>query len=295
MRIVFIGCVDFSQHCLQELIKRNENVVGIFSKKISTYHSDFKDLWPIAKKNGIPIFDVEDINDVAVENKMRGLKPDVIFCFGWSQILKKNILSIAPWGVIGTHPALLPKNRGNHPIIWALVLGLTESGLTFFKMNDRVDGGDIISQEKFKISPSDNAADVYAKVKLSASGQLRKLLPLLKSNQLKIRKQNLSEGNYWRKRSISDGRIDWRMSSEAICNLVRALSHPYVGAHCEMKGVLIKVWKVSKITCGKRNIEPGRVLKVSGKVIIVKTFDAAIKLENHEFVEMPKVGGYLSC
>ena len=57
--------------------------------------------------------------------------PDVIYCFGWSHILSKKILKLPPYGVVGFHPAELPNNRGRHPIVWALFLGLKKTASTF--------------------------------------------------------------------------------------------------------------------------------------------------------------------
>ena len=96
------------------------------------------------------------------------LAPDVIFCFGWSRLIKKTLLNIAPLGVIGFHPALLPANRGRHPLIWSLILGLKESGSTFFFMDEGADSGDILSQLNVSISEMDDAGTLYVNVQSSA-------------------------------------------------------------------------------------------------------------------------------
>ena len=60
------------------------------------------------------------------------MRPDIIFCFGWSRLIKEELLKIPKKGVVGYHPAMLPKNRGRHPLIWALALGIKTTGSTFF-------------------------------------------------------------------------------------------------------------------------------------------------------------------
>lgn len=77
-----------------------------------------------------------DINDNSSVKFIRECNPDIIYCFGWSQLIKSEILNIPKLGVIGNHPAELPKNRGRHPIIWALALGLKQTASTFFIMNE---------------------------------------------------------------------------------------------------------------------------------------------------------------
>ena len=98
----------------------------------------------------------------------------------------------------------------------------------------------------------------------------------------------------WRKRGKSDGEIDWRMSSNSIYNLIRALTHPYVGAHFSHKGNEYKVWKAKEvITDLYDNIEPGKVLKVeSNHRFLIKTGENAIEILDCDDVELIE-GEYL--
>ena len=109
-------------------------------------------------------------------------------------------------GVIGFHPTLLPKNRGRHPLIWAKVLGLNESGTTFFVMDEGADTGPIISQETFQIHEEDTAQDLYNKIICNAKKQVKQFTHEL-SNGLEKRTLQPKESNYWRKRTKADGRI----------------------------------------------------------------------------------------
>ena len=93
----------------------------------------------IAEKAKIPFFYSENINDKSEVEIIKSLKPDYIFCFGWSKILQEKILSIPSQGTIGFHPTKLPQNRGNHPIIWTIILGLRESATTFFYINEKIE------------------------------------------------------------------------------------------------------------------------------------------------------------
>ena len=132
MKIVFIGTVEFSKKALKKLIELNAQVIGVCTKENSAFNSDFADLRPLCKKNKIPFKLVNDVNSKDNYNWIKSLNPDIIFCFGWSNILKKDILTLAPMGVLGFHPSKLPQNRGRHPLIWTLALGLKKSASTFF-------------------------------------------------------------------------------------------------------------------------------------------------------------------
>ena len=220
----------------------------------------------------------------------------MIYCFGWSHILPSEILSIPKYGVVGFHPAELPNNRGRHPLIWAIFLGLKRTASTFFIMDEGADTGDIISQEIVTIEETDTAETLYKKVGEVAIKQIIDFSKEfeLKGENIERRKQNIAEGNAWRKRGKVDGQIDFRMSSEAIYNLVRALTQPYVGAHIKLdEEKEVKIWKVIKKSCNFANYEPGKVLEVENNKILVKTYDGAIQIVEHEFLELPKKGQYL--
>lgn len=293
MKILFIGTVEFSYRILEKLIKLNAEIVGVCTKDESNFNNDFTDLIPLCKKNKIPYKFVDDINSKENIEWIKNLKPDIIFCFGWSSLIKKELLNFPKMGILGYHPASLPQNRGRHPLIWALALGLKKSASTFFFMDDGVDCGDILSQKDFEILNEDDAKSLYNKVSKIALNQIEEFLPKLQNNSFQRLKQNHSIANSWRKRGKKDGKIDFRMTSNAIYNLVRALTKPYIGAHIEYNGQDITVWKVEEIAFNKNNIEFGKVLENDGKSIIVKTYDKAIKIIEHEFKELPKVGEYL--
>lgn len=293
MKIVFIGALEFSKKTLQKLIELNANVVGVCTFKKSKFNSDFADLRPLCKKNKIPINFVNEINSMDNCNWIKSLNPEIIFCFGWSHILKKNILSLAPMGVLGFHPTKLPQNRGRHPLIWSLALGLNKSASTFFFMNEGADSGEILSQKDFDILESDNARILYDKVVNIALTQIEEFLPQLQKKTFHVKKQNHKKSNTWRKRGKADGLIDFRMTSKAIYNLVNALTKPYVGAHVIYKKKEIIVWKVKIIKNKDINLETGKILDIKENEIKVKTYDGAIKIINHEFKKLPKVGEYL--
>ena len=133
MRIFFIGTVSFSEKRLEKLLSLDAEIVGVATKSKSAFNADHVDLTPICEKNNIPVKYVKDINAPHIIQWIGSLNPDVIFCFGWSSLIKKELLELTKLGVVGFHPTELPKNRGRHPLIWALFLGL-EKGLLLFSL-----------------------------------------------------------------------------------------------------------------------------------------------------------------
>lgn len=92
---------------------------------------------------------------------------------------------------------------------------------------------------------------------------------------------------------MQDGEIDFRMSTKAIYNLVRGLTRPYVGAHIFYDEEEVKIWRVVEEKFNGENVEPGKILKVEGSEILVKAYDGAIRVVDHEFPTKPKEGEYL--
>jgi methionyl-tRNA formyltransferase len=293
MKVVLIGSVEFSLRVLEKLISIDVDLVGVCAKKKSAFNSDFFDLKPLCDINEVPCLYVDDINSPKSVEWIKNLNPDVIFCFGWSSLIKKDILAVAPMGIVGYHPAKLPKNRGRHPLIWALALGLKESASTFFFMDEGADTGDTLSQVDFEISYQDDARNLYNKVVQIALIQIEEFIPALEKGTYTRIKQNEKESNIWRKRNELDGEIDFRMNSRSIYNLTRALAEPYVGAHIKFNEINYPVWKVKESNDFQENIEPGKVLRVFDRVFVVKSYDGAIEIIEHDFKEMPKVGEYL--
>ena len=124
LKIVYIGCVKFSAEILKEIISIGFKPHLIITKSKSSFNSDFFDLSKISNQYNLRSVYTDDINSQDMINIVKEIEPDLIFCFGWSSLIKKKILDIPKVGTIGFHPALIPENKGRHPIIWSLILGL---------------------------------------------------------------------------------------------------------------------------------------------------------------------------
>jgi methionyl-tRNA formyltransferase len=291
MRIVFVGAVEFSRHCLEETLKNGGNVVAVITiaKEKAKLHSDYTDLSSTAQKYHLPVYRVKNINDPEGIELIRSLKPDVIFVFGWSQLISKPILGIPSVGCIGTHPALLPRNRGRHPIIWALREGLQESGLTFFYLDEGSDSGDLLWQKSFSISLDDDAGTLYEKIKLLATEAIREFLPQLERGTAPRIPQDHSQATYWRKRTEKDGEINWASPAMDIYNLIRALARPYVGAHTFLVGGKVVIWRArfpeKPLPASACNADPGTVFGQSDGRFDVRCRDGYLTIVEYESVE----------
>lgn len=294
MKILFIGCVESSEILLNILLEQKFNICGVITKNKSEYNSDFRNLGDICIRYNLRYVYTDNVNCKETVAFAKEVAPDIIYCFGWSQLLKAEMLSVAPKGGIGFHPTSLPHNKGHHPVIWALVLGLRETAVSFFKLNLHADDGEVYFQQKVLIDYADDARMLYDKIMQVAKMGVVQITNDIENQCFEPVDIQHKEGNIWRKRNYLDGIIDWRMSSRAIYNLVRALTRPYVGAEFHYKEKKVKVWKVEEIeSVGLENIEYGKVLKVESETnFYVKSYDNIIHVMECDPIRL-EAGEYL--
>lgn len=294
IRTGIIGCVELSKRLFDVAVRSPAvEVVAVVSREQSPRNSDFFSLGPPAQEHGIPVHMARGRDDKEIRDFFIQQRVDLGLCVGWSYLLSDEVIRIASKGFIGYHPSELPKNRGRHPFIWALALGLKETASTFFMLETNADEGPVLDQQRVLIEQGDDARRLYDKIAKVAEAQLESILPAYIEGVLQPVSQDTELANNWRKRSAADGRIDWRMNFEAIDCLVRALRPPYPGATCGYEGHDIVISMVAPGPDAPTNIEPGKVLGVNGRELIVKCWGGSVRIVGHEFTSLPMEGAYL--
>ena len=272
MKIIFIGGVKFSHAILEKILSENFSVEVIFSYNESKkfFYSDMTSFDDLSQKYMIKNVKVNNINDEENVKLINEIQPDIIFVFGWSQLLKNEILKIPKLGVIGSHPTELPKYRGRAPIPWSIIKGLKESALTFFYISPGIDDGDILSQETFQITPIDDATSIYQKMIELGKKMICECLPLLETGMAKRIPQNPENFiENWSKRIPEDGRIDWTKSAKEINTLIRATTNPYPGAFTYFKNSKIIIWKSIILDSTSEGV--GKIMNIVKNQIYVGT------------------------
>jgi methionyl-tRNA formyltransferase len=247
MKIVFMGTPESSVSSLEALLSAGHQILCVVTQpdrprgrgqKISP--SPIKEL---ALKNNLPIEQPEKVkgNDILI-SFLRSLHPDIIVVAAYGKILPKEILEIPIHGCINVHASLLPKYRGAAPVQWALLNGEQESGVTIMKMDELLDTGDIVLQEKVKIGEEDNALTLSKKLFERGSKLLIKALEEIEAGKVKYVPQNHAEATNAPAIARESGEIDWRKSASEIHNRVRAMV-PWPCAHTLRREKLLKIWK----------------------------------------------------
>ena len=276
--VVMYGCVESSKTALLTLNKiDNLNVKFLITSKRNSFNHDHVNLEEFVKPETIILY-TEEKSDQELSDIIGNSDVDIGFCVGWSKIIPKSIYSKCKL-FFAYHPSLLPKNRGRNPITWALSLGLSKTGSTFFLISNTPDSGPIVSQKTIEITKQDDVRSLYHKIKKCIEKQIYEIINDFNNNKLIFVEQNETEANYWRKRNDHDAIIDWRMSTKAILNLVRSLSKPYLEAKILVNSNEYNVKRAVAVDIdGIENSEPGKILEVIKDETIIKTGDGAISI-----------------
>jgi methionyl-tRNA formyltransferase len=241
MRVVFFGATKFSEELLTHLLENNISPSCVFTipKEFSISYSETKvknynysDIETIATRHGIPCYQIDSSLSGKKTNEyldiINDIKPDVILIMGWYFMVPKKIRDLAKYGAWGIHASLLPNYAGGAPLVWAILNGEKETGVTLFKLDDGVDDGDIIDQKKISIEETDSIKEVYEKVTLSSKYIL--LNALVNIDTIVLKPQNKNEIKVFPQRTPADGEIDLTKPAKDLYNFIRAQSSPYPGA-----------------------------------------------------------------
>lgn len=172
--LLIMGVFQFSKNVIVSILHKlriHFNRLGL---------TDDPTILGYAKKKGIPVFAIKTPNSKAFREQLQSLKPDVIINQSQS-IIKKELLSIPSIGVINRHNALLPKNRGRLTPFWVVYKQESETGVSIHFVDEGIDSGAIIVQEKYSVSPKDTFNTLVKKNYQIAPKAMLKALELLEN------------------------------------------------------------------------------------------------------------------
>ncbi|MDH3782929.1 MAG: methionyl-tRNA formyltransferase, partial [Desulfobulbaceae bacterium] len=199
--------------------------------------------------------------------------PDIIALTAYGNILPGNIINLPPLGTINVHGSLLPKYRGAAPVQWALINGETETGITIMQMDEGIDTGDILLQDRIAVAPTDTAGTLSVKLAALGGTALGKTLDLLRRDKLKPVKQDEKQASFAPLLKKEDGLVDWSQSAMKISCLMRGLD-PWPATYTTLSGRRLRLFSpevVDKHSCQKNFSEPGIVCRADRHGLLVTT------------------------
>ena len=249
MRVVVMAYQDVGYVCLDELLALGANVVAVVTHRDDPAHELvwFRSVADRARRAAIRVLEPDSVNDPAVVGELAALAPDMIFSFYFRDVLKRDVLRLAPRGALNLHGSLLPRYRGRCPINWALIHGERETGVTLHYMAARPDTGDIVAQRAVAIADEDTALSLNQKLADAARMLLRETFPRLLDGTAPRTPQDASLATTFGGRRPEDGRLYWYRTARQLHDLVRAVTHPYPGAFTTWRGRRLFVWRAQAL------------------------------------------------
>ena len=243
LSIVFMGTPSFSVPVLEALIQ-NYKVKAIVTQPDRINGRNNQMVYSPVKQVGIDntILVLQPSNIREDYQQILDLEPDLIITCAYGQIIPRELLEAPRLGCINVHASLLPKLRGGAPINRAIMEGHSKTGITIMYMSERMDAGDIISQEEIPIEENDTYTSLHEKLKILGRDLLMKTLPSIIDGTNTRTPQDESQVSYGFVIKKEDERIDFSKKRRQIINLIKGLCQ-VPGAYCYFEGKILKVYE----------------------------------------------------
>lgn len=287
MRVVFMGTPEIAATCLNKILTDGFSVVGVYTQPdrprgrgMKLVASPVKEL---ALRHDIPVFQPENFREEETVQQLRDLKPDVVAVVAYGRILPQKVLDIVPNGFINIHASLLPAYRGSAPYQWAVLDGLTETGVSAQFMVHAMDAGDVVGASKTPIDPDETAGELLDRLSVLGAELLSDTLTKFEKDQLVPTAQDESKVSIAPMLDKTMSPIDFSKTARQVHDHVRGLN-PWPVATTQIGGKCFKVYTTAvvenptaapagtvlgltktglQIACGEGAVEI-RVLQVEG-------------------------------
>lgn len=282
MRVVLMGYQTWGYRTLQALIE-SDHTVELAVTHPPSEHA-YEKIWgdsvaDLAAANAIPTA-VKSRPDGELADRIRAVRPDAIVATNWRTWIPPEIFTIPRLGTLNVHDSLLPAYAGFAPLIWALINGEHEVGVTAHMMNEDLDAGDIVLQWPVPVEPTDTTADLFHKTVELFGPITVQGLALVESGSADRVPQDRSKASFFHKRSVEDSRIDWTWSAEELERLVRAQSDPYPNAFTIHNGQTLRIVSAA-VSRGRYGGTPGRIFIREGDGVVIVAGADARRGHNH--------------
>jgi methionyl-tRNA formyltransferase len=293
LQVVLMGTGHFALPTFRAVIESRHTVVGLFTQPDRTgrgHHHHVNPLKELVAARGIPVFQPEKMNLPEPISQLRGLSADLCVVAAYGQILSAELIGTPRVGAVNIHASLLPKYRGAAPIQTAILKGETETGITIFQIEPKLDAGPMLAIEKTSIGLKETAGELEARLAEMGALMIVAVLDRIEAGEAIPLFQNSSQVSRAPRLIKEDGLIDWRKSAAQIDCQVRAFQ-PWPLAYSILlteKGsqlppesqrlILLDVEPSAAASSPMTGVAPGRVLTVDRKRFLVQTGHATLEI-----------------
>ena len=281
MRVVFMGTPDIAATCLKRILSDGFEVVGVYTQPDRPKGRGMKlvasPVKEVALAHGIPVFQPENFRQEETVETLRALKPDVCAVVAYGRILPQKVLDIPTCGCINIHASLLPQYRGSAPYQWAVLDGLTETGVSAQHMVWEMDAGDVIDVEKTPIGENETAGEVLDRLAVLGAQLLSRVLSRAKCGDKCCGQPQCAEDvSFAPMLNKSMCPIDWTKTAQQVHNHVRGL-HPWPIATMELQG---KKFKVHETRVAEGCGTPGQILGLTKTGLLIACGEGAVEIRS---------------
>ena len=280
MKVIFAGTPDFAAAALKAIAAAGFEIPLVLTQPDRPKGRGMQ-LAPSPVKQaalelGLRVAQPEKLRNNAEALQMhKEAEADVMVVAAYGLILPQDVLDTPKHGCLNIHASLLPRWRGAAPIQRAIEAGDAETGVCIMQMDIGLDTGDVVSEHRYAIQPTDTANEVHdALMKLGAEAIVADLQQLKAEGRLKSVKQPEEGVTYAQKLSKEEARINWNESAAVIERKIRAFN-PVPAAWVEYQGKPMKIWRAEVVAQQGR---AGEVLSCSSDGLIIACGANALKI-----------------
>lgn len=283
LRIVFMGTPDFAVASLQKLVENEYNVIGVITAPDRPAGRGQKlrasAVKQYANSVNLPVLQPTNLKDSDFLEELKNLNADLQIIVAF-RMLPKAVWDMPQYGTFNLHASLLPEYRGAAPINWAVINGETVTGNTTFFIDEKIDTGIVILQQKLNIGQNETAGELHDRLMLEGSNLVLQTVDLIAKGNVTTTPQPEKEEKTAYKLNKRNTKVNWGNEGIEIHNLIRGLS-PYPSAWCFLnnkgKQVTIKIL-LARFEEGKHSFANGIVV-VDSKKIKVAVQDGFVFIE----------------
>lgn len=286
LRLVMMGTGSFALPTFLALYESNHDVVGLFTQPDRTgrgHHHHVNPLKEAAQEHDTPIFQPQSVKDESALNDLRSLNADLCVVAAYGQILSEELLQTPRLGAINVHASILPKYRGAAPIQYAIWNGETETGITIFQIEPKLDAGLMLGVERTEIDPKETHGELEQRLQELAPGLTLRVIDQVESGLVEKTKQDPAQVTRAPRIRKQQGAIDWTKTAEEISWHVRAMQpwpNPFTflhqDDHAPLRLIVLDVEVIGEFP--HPDAEPGTLCAIEGERLMVQSGAGAVEI-----------------
>ncbi|MGM9549687.1 MAG: methionyl-tRNA formyltransferase [Faecousia sp.] len=275
---MFMGTPDIAATCLKKILADGFDVVGVYTQPDRPKGRGMKlvasPVKEVAAAAGIPVFQPESFREEQTVEQLGRLQPDVCAVVAYGRILPQKVLDVPALGCVNIHASILPKYRGSAPYQWAVLDGLSETGVTAQFMSRGVDEGDVIDVARTPIGENETAGELLDRLAVLGAELLSRTLTRFQNGTVTATPQNPAEATFAPMLDKSMCPIDWTKTAQQVHNQVRGL-HPWPVATMVLQGRTFKV-HATRVVDGTG--KPGEILGLTKTGLRIACGEGAVEV-----------------